>query len=91
MINCICETLFSFTTKILDYFLDYNKSKRWNQNIYPALLLWPTFAWLIVDADGLGLVLAVVSLHTDQMGVRGLIEARPNSQHMLVGLIQSLH
>lgn len=78
--------------KILNYFLDYNnKSKRWNQNIYPSLLLRPTFAWLVVDADGLGLVLAVVSLHTDQMGVCSLVEARPDGQHMLVGLIQSLH
>lgn len=61
------------------------------KKIYPVLLLRPTFAWLIVDADGLGLVLAVISLHTDQMGVCGLIEARPDCQHMLIGLIQSLH
>lgn len=52
---------------------------------------WPTFAWLIVDADGLGLILATVSLHTDEVGVCILIEARPYGQHMLIGLIQSLH
>lgn len=56
-----------------------------------AIEMKPTFAWLIVDADGLGLVLAIVSLHTDEVGVCGLIKARPNGQHMLVGLIQSLH
>ncbi|TNN69243.1 hypothetical protein EYF80_020560 [Liparis tanakae] len=51
----------------------------------------PTFARLVVDADGLGLVLAVVSLHADEVGVCRLIEARPDGQHMLIGLIQSLH
>lgn len=56
-----------------------------------SILLRPTFAWLIVDADGLGLVLAIFSLHTDEVGVCSLIEARPNGQHMLIGLIQSLH
>lgn len=56
-----------------------------------SMMLWPTFAWLIVDADGLGLVLAIVSLHTDEVGVCSLIKARSNSQHMLIGLIQSLH
>lgn len=55
------------------------------------MLLWPTFAWLIVNADGLRLVLAIVSLHTDEVGVGALIEARPDGQHMLVGLIQSFH
>lgn len=44
-----------------------------------------------MDADGLGLVLAVVSLHADEVRVCGLVKARPNGQHMLVGLIQSLH
>lgn len=46
-----------------------------------------TFAWLIVNADGLGLVLAVLPLHADQMGVCALVEARPDGQHMLVGFI----
>lgn len=55
------------------------------------MLLWPTFARLIVDADGLGLVLAILSLHTDEVGVCSLIEARPNGKHMLIGFIQSLH
>lgn len=44
-----------------------------------------------MDADGLGLVLAVVSLHADEVGVCSLVKAGPNGQHMLVGLIQSLH
>lgn len=51
------------------------------------LLLGPTFAWLVVDADGLGLVLAVVSLNTYEVGVRGLVEAGPESQHVLIGLV----
>lgn len=50
-----------------------------------------TFAWLIVDADSLRLVLAIVTLNTDEVGVGGVVEARPYGQHMLIGLIQSLH
>lgn len=53
------------------------------------MLLWPTFAWLVVDADGLGLVLAVLSLHTYEVGVCGLIEACPECQHVLIGLVYS--
>lgn len=56
-----------------------------------GVLLWPTFAWLIVNADGLRLVLAVVSLHADEVGVRRLVEARTDGQNMLVGLVQSFH
>lgn len=50
-----------------------------------------TFAWLIVDADGLSLVLAIVCLHTDEVGVCSLIKACSYGQHVLIGLIQSLH
>lgn len=50
-----------------------------------------TFTWLIVDADGLGLILAIVCLDTDEVGVCSVIEACPYCQHMLIGLIHSLH
>lgn len=53
--------------------------------------LWPTFAWLVVDADGLGLVLAVLSLHAYEVGVCGLIEACPECQHVLIGLVYSFY
>lgn len=59
--------------------------------IVDVFVIFVTFAWLIVDADGLGLVLAIVCLHTDEVGVCSLIEACPYGQHMLVGLIESLH
>lgn len=55
------------------------------------MLLWPTFAWLVVDADGLGLVLAILSLHAYEVGVRGLIEARPECQNVLIGLVYSFY
>lgn len=67
------------------------KSTLWYLDVPHSILFRPTFARLIVDADGLGLVLAIVSLHTDEVGVCSLIEARPDGQHMLIGLIQSLH
>lgn len=50
-----------------------------------------TFAWLVVDADGLGLVLAILCLHTDKVGVGRLVEARPHGQDVVVGLVQHLH
>lgn len=56
-----------------------------------AVLPWPTFAWLVVDADGLGLVLAILPLNTYKVGVRGLVEARPKGQHVLVGLVYSFY
>lgn len=51
----------------------------------------PTFARLVVDTDGLGLVLAVLSLHAYEVGVRGLIEACPECQHVLIGLVYSFY
>lgn len=55
------------------------------------MLSWPTFAWLVVDADGLGLVMAILPLNAYKVGVRGLIEARPEGQHVLVGLFYSFY
>ena len=46
-----------------------------------------TFTWLVVDADGLGLVLAVLPLHADEVGVGGFVEARPHGQDVVVGLV----
>lgn len=51
----------------------------------------PTFAWLVVDADGLGLVLAILPLNAYKVGVRSLVEARPERQHVLVGLVDSCY
>lgn len=50
-----------------------------------------TFARLVVDADGLSLVLAVLCLHADEVGVCRFVEARPHGQDMVVGLVQHLH
>lgn len=55
------------------------------------MLSWPTFAWLVVDADGLGLVLAILSLNAYKVGVRSLVEACPEGQHVLVGLVYSFY
>lgn len=44
-----------------------------------------------MDADGLGLVLAVISLHAYEVGVCGLIEACPECQHVLIGLVNSFY
>lgn len=55
------------------------------------LLSWPTFARLVVDADGLGLILAILPLNTYKVGIRGLIEARPEGQHVLIGLVYSFY
>lgn len=51
----------------------------------------PTFSWLIVNADGLCLVLAILPLHTNEVRVCGLIKAGPNGQYMLIGFSESLH
>lgn len=50
-----------------------------------------TFAWLVVDADGLGLVLAILRLHADEVGVGRFVETRPHGQDVVVGLVQHLH
>lgn len=50
-----------------------------------------TFAWLVVDADGLRLVVPVIVLHTHQVGVGAVVETRPHGQHVFVGLVHSLH
>lgn len=70
---------------------DLNLWLQWMSSFTRTDVVIPTFARLIVDADGLGLVLATVSLHTDEVGVGALIEARPYGQHVLIGLTQSLH
>lgn len=44
-----------------------------------------------MDADGLGLVLAALSLHAYEVGICGLIEARPECQHVLIGLVYSFY
>lgn len=44
-----------------------------------------------MDADSLGLVLAVVGLHTDEVGICCLIEGCPYCQHMFIGLVYGLH
>lgn len=56
-----------------------------------AMLSWPTFAWLIVDADGLGLVLAILPLNAYKVGVRSLVEACPEGQYVLIGLVYSFY
>lgn len=50
-----------------------------------------TFAGLVVDANGLCLVVAVVVLDAHQVGVGAVVETRPHGQHMLVGLVHGLH
>lgn len=50
-----------------------------------------TFAGLVVDADGLRLVVAVVVLDAHQVGVGAVVETRPHGQHVLVGLVHGLH
>lgn len=50
-----------------------------------------TFARLVVDADGLRLVVPVVVLDAHQVGVGVVVEARPHRQHVVVGLTHGLH
>lgn len=50
-----------------------------------------TFAWLVMDADGLRLVVLVLVLDAHQMGVRPVVETRPHGKHVLVGLVHGLH
>jgi len=50
-----------------------------------------TFAWLVVDADGLRLVVAVVVLDAHQVGVGAVVEAGGHGQHVFVGLVHGLH
>ena len=50
-----------------------------------------TFARLVVDADGLRLVVAVVVLDAHQMGVGAVVEACAHGQHVFVGLVHGLH
>ena len=50
-----------------------------------------TFARLVMDADGLRLVVAVVVLDAHQMGVGAVVEARAHGQHVFVGLVHGLH
>lgn len=50
-----------------------------------------TFAWLVMDADGLRLVVPVVVLDAHQVGVGPVIETCPHGQHVLVGLVHGLH
>lgn len=50
-----------------------------------------TFAGLVMDADGLRLVVAVVVLDTHQVGVGAVVETRPHGQHVFVGLVHGLH
>ena len=45
---------------------------------------------LVMDANGLGLVLSVLALYTDQVRVCILIKACAHVQHMLIGLVQGL-
>lgn len=50
-----------------------------------------TFAGLVVDADGLRLIVAVVVLDAYQVGVGAVVETSPHGQHMLVGLVHGLN
>ena len=50
-----------------------------------------TFAGLVMDADGLRLVIPVVVLDAHQMRVGAVVEARAHGQHVLVGLVHGLH
>jgi len=50
-----------------------------------------TFARLVMDADGLRLVVPVIVLDTHQVGVGPVVEARPHCQHVFVGLVHCLH
>ena len=50
-----------------------------------------TFAGLVMDADGLRLVVPVIVLDTHQVRVGPVVETRPHGQHVLVGLIHGLH
>lgn len=50
-----------------------------------------TFAGLVVDADGLRLVVAIVVLDAHQVGVGAVVETHPHGQHVLVGLVHGLH
>lgn len=76
----------TFVTLKVGFFFENSKFP-FAQNTDTSMSFTFTFAWLIVDTDGLCLVLAVICLHTDEVGVCSLIEARPKGQHMLVGLI----
>lgn len=44
-----------------------------------------------MDADGLRLVVPIVVLDAHQVGVGVVVEARPHSQHVVVGLTHGLH
>lgn len=58
----------------------------------PGAFEWrPTFARLVMNTDGLRLIVSVIVLHTHEVRVRPLIKARSHCQHVLVGLIHSLH
>lgn len=50
-----------------------------------------TFAGLVMDADGLRLVVPVVVLDAHEVGVGAVVEARPHGQHVVVGLAHGLH
>ena len=50
-----------------------------------------TFAGLVMNTDGLCLIVAIVILHAHQVRVSAVVEARPHSQHMLIGLVHGLH
>lgn len=57
----------------------------------PLSCVYLTFAWLMVNADSLRLVVSVVVLNTHQVGVGPLVETRPHGQDVLIGLVHSLH
>lgn len=50
-----------------------------------------TFARLVMDADGLRLIVPVIVLDADQVRVGPVVEARPHGQHVFVGLVHGLH
>lgn len=50
-----------------------------------------TFARLVMDADGLCLVIPVIVLDAHQMRVGAVVEACTHGQHVLVGLVHGLH
>lgn len=50
-----------------------------------------TFAWLVMDADGLGLIVPIIVLDAHQVRVGAVVETRPHGQHVFVGLVHGLH
>lgn len=50
-----------------------------------------TFTRLVMDADGLRLIVPVIVLDTHQVGVGAVVETRPHGQDMFIGLIHGLH